>query len=296
MLKMWQKNDVFRNPNLPLAVIRVAQHPEFSMHGHAFSEIVLIQEGEGEHLTESDSHPLHAGDVLILNDGQAHSYAQTKNLTLINVLADEPFILKHTPSLSSLPNYEDCFHLKTRRRAGKIVRRRMRLNPMERSHLVGLIERLEEELRTRPQGHEAMAIALYTQIVVTLCRHYGNVPFLKKQERSVIGRAVTFIEKQYREDISLKQLEKLTFLSSRTLLRRFAVATGLTPGQYHLRVRIAKACTLLRDGSLNVTEVAYRVGFNDSNYFTRQFRKVLSVSPSEYRRACMIPTTRPRQE
>jgi len=43
-----------------------------------------------------------------------------------------------------------------------------------------------------------------------------------------------------------------------------------------------RACELLRKGELNVTETAYRVGFADSNYFSRQFRRVMECSPREF--------------
>ena len=57
----------------------------------------------------------------------------------------------------------------------------------------------------------------------------------------------------------------------------------MTPQRYLLDVRIRHASSMLRDSTLNVTEIALRCGFDDSNYFSRIFRKYTGHSPSEFR-------------
>jgi len=74
-------------------------------------------------------------------------------------------------------------------------------------------------------------------------------------------------------------------MSRSNLMRVFRKATGQTPIEYLLRLRIQKAMELLRNSSLSITEIALEVGFNDSNYFTRQFRRVLGETPRSFRRA-----------
>jgi AraC-like DNA-binding protein len=54
--------------------------------------------------------------------------------------------------------------------------------------------------------------------------------------------------------------------------------------EYHIRLKIRRACRLLKQTDLNITEIAFRSGFEDSNYFARQFRKIMGVSPSLYRK------------
>jgi len=59
---------------------------------------------------------------------------------------------------------------------------------------------------------------------------------------------------------------------------------GDSPIDYLIRLRILQAANLLRKEELNITEVAYRVGFQDSNYFARQFHRIMGTTPSIYRR------------
>ena len=52
--------------------------------------------------------------------------------------------------------------------------------------------------------------------------------------------------------------------------------------QFHNRLKITKACDLLRSGTCNVTEAAYATGFGDVYYFSRLFKKTTGRSPSQH--------------
>ena len=69
-----------------------------------------------------------------------------------------------------------------------------------------------------------------------------------------------------------------------TLLPVFKKVTGYSPIDYLLHVRLAKAGELLLKTSIPVSEIASDCGFNDSNYFSRQFRKTYGLSPRDYRK------------
>ena len=68
------------------------------------------------------------------------------------------------------------------------------------------------------------------------------------------------------------------------MLRRFAKATGLTPGEYHQRAKIARARELLEFTRDTVDQVATATGYGDSGGFRKSFKRVVGLSPSEYRR------------
>ncbi|MFO1492372.1 MAG: helix-turn-helix domain-containing protein [Kiritimatiellia bacterium] len=74
-------------------------------------------------------------------------------------------------------------------------------------------------------------------------------------------------------------------MSARQFNRAFRDATGSPPVAYVLRLRVNHAAGLLRhEAGLNVTEAAFRSGFSDSNYFSRQFHRAFGLSPRAYRR------------
>jgi AraC-like DNA-binding protein len=65
----------------------------------------------------------------------------------------------------------------------------------------------------------------------------------------------------------------------------FTKATGLTPHQYVLRARIASAKLHLKDEALSIAEVSKLTGFRTQGHFTKVFRKIVGVTPREFRNA-----------
>ena len=80
-----------------------------------------------------------------------------------------------------------------------------------------------------------------------------------------------------------KELMELTNMSASTLNRHFQNATGLSPVEFHIQRRIEQACRLIRASDLTMGDISEATGFNDANYFSRQFRKVMGMSPRQYR-------------
>ena len=81
---------------------------------------------------------------------------------------------------------------------------------------------------------------------------------------------------------SINRLAKANGMSHRQLNRRFKEATGLTPQQFMVRSRIEKACEMLRESDLPISDLAYDLGFCDQSAFTAQFRKRMTLTPKKY--------------
>jgi len=75
--------------------------------------------------------------------------------------------------------------------------------------------------------------------------------------------------------------------------RRFRTATGMTCNEFIARRRMHEARKLLARGDLLVKEVAYLVGFEDANYFSRRFKSVVGTTPTSYRKGNHAGAGRP---
>ena len=98
-----------------------------------------------------------------------------------------------------------------------------------------------------------------------------------------LGEALSHLERNIQNAVNLEELANIAHMSRRSFLRIFQSATGTSPLAWLIERRIERACGMLRHSDKRVTEIAFEVGFNDSNYFTRQFRKTTGLSPREYR-------------
>jgi len=85
--------------------------------------------------------------------------------------------------------------------------------------------------------------------------------------------------------LSLKTLAREASLSVARFSVLFKSQTGFSPVEYYIRIRIQSACRLFDTTSLNVSEVAAHVGYQDQYYFSRIFSKIMGVPPSAYRKA-----------
>jgi transcriptional regulator GlxA family with amidase domain len=105
----------------------------------------------------------------------------------------------------------------------------------------------------------------------------------KGHQDEQVKQAQEFIEKNYRERITVDQLTSLLALSRRNLERRFKKATANTLIQYIQRVKIEAAKKHFEASGKNVNEVMYDVGYSDTKSFRTVFRDITGLSPVEYR-------------
>ncbi len=105
-----------------------------------------------------------------------------------------------------------------------------------------------------------------------------------RESGSVAGRIREYIDSHYSEDITRSTLSKVFFLNSDYLGRLFKKETGLSVSGYLQEVRIEEAKRLLSGTSVQINEIAARVGYDNFSYFSHIFREKTGLTPIEYRR------------
>lgn len=100
-----------------------------------------------------------------------------------------------------------------------------------------------------------------------------------------IRRAVTFMQENYDEELSLDQIAHAAYLNPYYFCRLFKKQMGLTCSKYLSILRIEKAKESLRGTDLSVTEICFTVGFNSLTHFERVFKGLEGITPSAYRRS-----------
>ena len=93
-----------------------------------------------------------------------------------------------------------------------------------------------------------------------------------------------YIHQHYGEKLTLEQIAAAAAVSKRECLRCFRDCIGKAPFAYLLEYRVQVAERLLRTTDLPVTEIALQTGFNGSAYFSKVFRELRQISPSQYRK------------
>ncbi len=106
----------------------------------------------------------------------------------------------------------------------------------------------------------------------------------KKDPADAVKRALReFVQNRYAEDLKAKDLAAAAFCSVPQVFRYTKKYFGLTPAHYINGIRLQQAEILLLNTKKTVTEIAYEVGFLDSAYFSKLFKKFYAESPLSYR-------------
>lgn len=95
--------------------------------------------------------------------------------------------------------------------------------------------------------------------------------------------ALQYIEKNYNKNVSLQELSSLCFVSESYFSRLFKATMKTNLSDYITNLRIEKAKAMLLDPAVKILAIAYEVGYNDSAYFIRKFKKATGMTPLEYR-------------
>jgi YesN/AraC family two-component response regulator len=98
----------------------------------------------------------------------------------------------------------------------------------------------------------------------------------------VVRDAKSYIENHYNEPISLQSVSRALGISTGYLSKCFKNVEGSSFTEYLTDYRLTKAKELIRLGNSTITDIAYKVGFSDSNYFGKCFKKKEKMSPKEY--------------
>ncbi|HEX4927901.1 MAG TPA: AraC family transcriptional regulator [Burkholderiales bacterium] len=105
------------------------------------------------------------------------------------------------------------------------------------------------------------------------------------RERRRAVEAALWLEENAAAPVALEDAARHAALSPYHFLRTFRKAIGVTPHQYLVRVRLARAAKLLAQENLSVTDVALECGFADLSNFVRTFGRAAGVSPKRFRKA-----------
>ncbi len=256
-------------------------------HRHDFLEIVLVLGGSAVHMANGLPHPVQAGDLVVITGDMTHGYENTRDLEIGNVAFQWRVLVPYLDWLQPMPGFARLFGVALSPSQPGAVHH-LRLYARHLAELADLIRRMEAECSGNQAGFETLLTGLLLQFIATLCRicEKPGAP-IESDPVKRIARVLGFMNEHYmdgeHENITLDGLARHAHMSTNNLIRIFKQTMDIPPIEYLIRLRIRKACDLLADPERQIKDIAFDVGFNDSNYFTRQFRRIMGMPPSEFR-------------
>ncbi len=282
----------YMNDDFPFWIQRVVHDannaPE--IHGHDFVELTYVVRGDASHVFEGTAYQLCAGDVLIINPGEVHTYSveQSRQIEIINCLFEPRFIpdalLKELDIFQSM----DFFYIQPFLNSSMRFYHRLNLRGAEALRVSTLLENMIVETCYKQPGYMTLIKLQMIELLVSLSRYYSMMrvtqSFLQHSDAELVTmRICGYLERNYHQKITLPDLSSIFGISVRQLNRIFRHSTGCTVIEKLHEIRIERAKVLLRETNEKVLSIATLVGYDDPAFFTRLFTRLVGCAPGRYR-------------
>jgi len=158
------------------------------------------------------------------------------------------------------------------------------------SLMLALHADLEDGSPAGPLYGESLGLALahylirrYSVRAPRRLEYKGGMPTVR------LNRVVDFMQQNYASETRLAELAHLAGMSPHYFCELFKKSIGLSPHQYSLRCRIDRAKEFLRNPQYTVSRVAKATGFADQSHFTKVFRRIVGITPTQFRQMFSSP-------
>lgn len=227
----------------------------------------MVEDGEGELFYEGKQYDLKAGDVVFIDCRKAYSHSTNQNLWSLK------WCHFYGASMSAI--FE-----KYRERGGKPA-----FHPEKPQAFSDLLSELYT-LAASADYIRDMRINEKLGALLTLLMEQSWHPEdgTLSKKRMELEKVKEYLDEHFTEKITLDELSEQFFINKYYLTRIFKDTYGSTISHYVLTKRITRAKQLIRFSDMTMDEIAETVGMNDANYFSRAFRKVEGISPTEYQK------------
>lgn len=128
-----------------------------------------------------------------------------------------------------------------------------------------------------------------TYSMISVCIAVNEMPDESEKEITYLKRLKKLIIDTPENVFLIEDMAQSIAVSPYHMIRKFKLSCGLTPHQFQIQCRVRKAQKLLEEGK-SVTEAAYATGFCDQSHFDRCFRKIVRLTPNEYKQSVTLLT------
>lgn len=255
-----------------VVVVKSNGYDSIVPHSHEFIELVYIVSGEAENKLGEERIPLKSGDIFVMADKNIQHSLQPKGdaveFSIINIIFPYDFYQLDWDAISP----KNIFSVEQ--------------IPIAQ----WLVEQIAEEYQNKSWKYEDITYSLTKVLLTQIFRclparkvKRTNKGQAKKHVNSYIEVAKRFIHQNYDKQIGVDDVAKACGLSKQYLQRVFKREKDTSIISYIVKYRIQQACRYLLNTDYSVAKVAQLVGFNDLKYFYIKFKKIVGVTPIQYK-------------
>ncbi|WP_150266065.1 AraC family transcriptional regulator [Paenibacillus tepidiphilus] len=273
-----------KDEQFPFYIQYGGHEDDIFMHRHIeFSELVIVLNGHATHVVNNERYFIKKGNIFVVSGESNHAYKDPHDFKICNIMYKPEILRSIGPDLRTSNGFQALFVIEPFYRNLHAYTSTLNLSLNNLEYIFTVISVMIDEYIKKQQGYQTMVLSRFMELVVHLSRQYDTQEKSTPSNLMHLANAISYIEDHYLEPITLEDIADSSRISVRHLNRIFQSYYQTTPMSYLIRLRLDRACALLKQTRLPITTISCQCGFNDSNYFSRQFSKVFGVSPKAYR-------------
>ncbi|AZA54584.1 AraC family transcriptional regulator [Chryseobacterium sp. G0201] len=247
-------------------------------HTHNFYEILWITNGTSGQNIDYKNYTISEDTLFFISPGQLHLFEEWENIQGYAILFTEQFFLQIFQNKNILfeLSYLDNFHENPF----------LKLKNEDKKAIEPIVDLLYQESKSSEKSTETIQALL-----LVLLRRIQKIFSAKNNQNSSKHQMVIFkqfknlIELNFAKNLSVSDYASQLHISTHHLNTSIKTISGKTPTEIIKKRIILEAQQLLHFSELTVSQITDQLGFEDSSYFARYFKKQVGVSPLEFRKS-----------
>ncbi|MFC4777013.1 AraC family transcriptional regulator [Paenibacillus sp. GCM10023252] len=263
-------------------------------HAHEYFQICYVLRGTCLHHVSDSTVTLVKGDLFSIPPGYVHRVELLEEAEIQIVHMDfMPHLLDH--SLHGLTNMDSFINFAFIQPFAAMNDRmlpKLNLSHSGQAAVEVLITEMLEELKRQADGYTLIVKASMQKLLVIAGREYADFLDHKAEghraqtNRRYFDQAVDYVRENYHQEIKLQDAAAVAAMSPSYFSTMFKLIVGKSFIEFVNDTRLQEALRLLKETDERIENIAYQVGYNQLTHFHRMFRKIIGITPSEYRKQC----------
>lgn len=291
LVMFYEAKDMF-DKGIPFKTYRqvISKETTQKEHSHDYMQIWYVMSGCCRHSINNTGYNLTRGNLFVVPPYVAHKIIPLEDEKveivgcefLVSFINENIFNRKQHNTLFDFA-YLEPFLIATNK-----LQTRLWISGVNQVKIEDLFNEMLQEYIEEREYYEISIKANLLKVLTIIAREYEQQKHdtshrLFDKYRNAIEGAIKYINNNYTEKLYIEDVCKIAMMSQTYFSYLFKQITGNTFTEYVNALRIHKAMQMLVESELSVSEICFAVGFNDTTYFNRVFRRETGISPGKYK-------------
>ena len=258
----------------PAYLIFSSKNMNYIEHRHSELEITFCVSGEFSVIIDKKTYNLKEGQMVIVGPMVSHEYKGEKRHKAVTVEVGSVFLGEYYKPFLNAPIKEPCFDLVSGNNHPALV------ELFKESYALSLVKNDVSMLLNKGNAYKISAYVL-RDFIPEYSEKNSSASLMNIE---MIHNALEYIRNNSKDDIKVEDIAAKCGYSECNFCKTFKNITGATFHATLNQQRVSNACALLKGASMPLDTIAAEVGFSDAKSLCRVFKKVMGVTPGQYRK------------